>query len=862
MSFRNPPLPPTVAAQAAGTLIGGGLLLVAMAGLAAWGGLASDRAARLVAHANEVIRVAQGAEREMLLAQVNHRSFLLTSDPTALAALHSAEDAVDTSVSRLLELTRDNTTQQGQLHELGGRVRALRAFRERVIAARGHDLQAALALFSSPEGNATRGAVADLIAAVIRTEDDLLLARAEGQRRATRLLHLVVIAALTAVGGLFARGMWVVRRHATELAASEDRWRALSESSPEGVLVHRGGIIVYLNRSAARMIQLTPEQVVGRPFIDTIHPDHRAAVSARMEALGEQDGPLPPRVVGVLRADGGMGEVEATSAAIQYGGQRAIQIVLRDVTERRRAEVALQASEARYRLLAENAADLISRRSLDGVFEYASPSHETVLGWKPEELLGRSGLEFMHPDDVERVRLGPVARSTAGEGPAPFTLRVRHKEGRYVWLEVILRPIVSPDGAVTGHIVSARDVTERMALEEQLRQSQKLEAMGRMASAVAHDFNNLLMVIRASVDLAGTDLARNGSPAEDVANITNAVDRASALTAQLLAFSQRQHHERIVMEPARRLREQRALWARVAAPTAHVDLEVAPDADRAAVSADPAQFDHVVLTLVANARDALVAGGAIGIRVATRRVAEPSPHRFGTLPAGEYVTLAIEDSGAGIEPAVLERLFEPFFTTKPQGQGTGLGLATVHGIVEQAGGSVTVETAASRGTTFTVYWPRVQGPAVGAGGVGLAGTDDRPPLADRLESRRQADTILLVEDEEALRRALGRVIQRLGYAVVVAGSGTEALEAMAREGPRVRAIVTDVRMPGMSGVELVTRLMSRGVDLPVLFISGQLDAALPTDWPPTAPRGFLSKPFTFDQLSEELRRILGAAVAG
>ncbi len=422
-------------------------------------------------------------------------------------------------------------------------------------------------------------------------------------------------------------------------------------------------------------------------------------------------------------------------------------------------------------------------------------------------------------------------------------------------MEAVERPITEADGSVTGHVVVARDISARRELEEKLHQAQKLEAMGRMANGVAHDFNNLLTVIRSTTDFARKATPRLSLSEAELADITAAIERASALTAQLLAFSRGQHASPTPLRIAAILRQDLGLLVRLAGPTTAVELSIEPAAETAMVLADRVQLEQVLFNLVVNARDAMPGGGAAAVRCGLVTLKQDRPHRYGNIPAGEYLTLVVEDSGAGMSEEVLSHLFEPFFTTKPQGQGTGLGLATVFGTVEQARGSVMVESEPGLGSRFTVYWPRaadgvsdpIPDPAV-AGLRRVSGT---------ASAGKATRTLLLVDDESAVSRAVARLLEYQGYRVLVAGSGVAALEVLQREAGTIDVMITDVRMPGMTGVELVAQLILDGLDLPVLFVSGQLEAGFPTDWPSEMPRGFLAKPFTSEDLTRALSELLG-----
>ncbi|HEY6947451.1 MAG TPA: ATP-binding protein, partial [Gemmatimonadales bacterium] len=392
---------------------------------------------------------------------------------------------------------------------------------------------------------------------------------------------------------------------------------------------------------------------------------------------------------------------------------------------------------------------------------------------------------------------------------------------------------------------------------------QKMDAMGRMAAAVAHDFNNLLTLIRSAAGLLREAGPGSATFVADLDEIDSATNRAASLTAHLLAFCRRQPSQPGFVRVGPLLREFGAILRRLV--PAPVRIELAIDEPDLGVWGDPIQLEQVLINLAVNARDAMPAGGTLRLGCGLSSFPSPVPHRHGTIPAGDHVAFTIADTGSGMSAEVLSHLFEPFYTTKAHGEGTGLGLATVYGIVRQAGGTVVVESRPGQGSTFTVYLPRAQEPG-GALPVTLPPAavnepeprDDGTPGLTRAPTARR-ETVLVVDDEDGVRRVAGRVLERLGYRVLTAASGLEALDLMLRERVPIRALVTDVRMPGMTGLELVDVLKTGGMDLPVLFISGHADMVVPARWGTAMPRRFLAKPFAIEAFTAEVGALLKAA---
>jgi PAS domain S-box-containing protein len=530
-----------------------------------------------------------------------------------------------------------------------------------------------------------------------------------------------------------------------------------------------------------------------------------------------------------------------------------------DVTAEREVLRLLKESETRYRLLADNSGDMISQRSTDHRFEYVNRAHTTVLGWAADELLGRCSLDFVHPDDLQRIRGGRIAQIESGKSTGAMTLRVRHKLGHYVWVEGIVDPIKDRAGAVSGYTVFSRDISLRRQLEQELHQSRRMEAMSRMASGVAHGVNNLLTIIRSASELMHhpPSPADRPSPHDPFDELGNAVDRAAALTSQLLAFCRGQHREMKLLAIAPLLRHAFGRLQHLAVSRASLDVCVDASAEEAWIWADENELTQVIVNLVVNALDAAPSMGVVVVHCSTATLQQARSHRFGTIPEGEYATISVKDSGVGMTEEVLEHIFEPFFTTKPQGRGTGLGLSTVWGIVEEAQGAVVVETAPGQGSSFTVFLPRKSAPAASLQprtSLALA----TPAVASEPVEPARTKVILLVDDEAAVRRMLASLLERQGYRVLSASSGNEALQMLTTGGAQPDAIVSDVRMPGMTGVELVSQLLAAGIDLPVLFVSGHIDAPIPTDWPATVTRRFLAKPFSSDVLAREMQQLFAA----
>ncbi len=527
--------------------------------------------------------------------------------------------------------------------------------------------------------------------------------------------------------------------------------------------------------------------------------------------------------------------------------------LLRTLTRRaiRHGEDALRTSEARFRALTEHATDMILVFDADKRIQYWSRSAEETLGWKSEEVLGRrlADLGLIHPDDVPLLEEAQrTADSGSRESAVPVTARHRHRNGSWRLIEGSGRSLLD-DPAVRGVVVNARDVTEQRRLEEQFRQSQKLESIGRLAGGVAHDFNNLLTVILSCAE-GIREAQAEGRPVdpEDADQIREAAERARDFTTQLLAFARKQLISPVPLDLNTVVRASERLLRRVLGED--IELEVHAQEGLWLALCDPGQMEQLLLNLAANARDAMPRGGKLVIET-RNAVLDPGPSAASP-SAGQWVHLVVRDSGAGMSPEVQERLFEPFFTTKEVGKGTGLGLATVHGIVVQNGGRVLVESEPGQGTTFEIRFPRTR----------KAPEEAPPPPVPVAAAARGTETLLVVEDDPRVRAVTVRALRGAGHRVLVAGSGPEALGIVEGEPGALQLVVTDVVMPGMSGKALVDALRLRRPGLRALFVSGYPQEVIARSGVLDSGIAFLAKPFTPATLVARVRALLDAPDPG
>ncbi len=604
-----------------------------------------------------------------------------------------------------------------------------------------------------------------------------------------------------------------------------------------------GRVIAVAPGAAAGQLPLSPA-IVGRLVSEVLPAELSEFVlaAARDEAPAERWHAL---------------EARASRDPATKGAE--IVLAVRDLSDEKRIKEALHVSEERHRVLADSARDVVWTMSPDGRMTYISPAIEKVRGYTPAEAMAQPMDEIFPPESLARsvgYFTQMLATLQAGGVPAPFRgdLEYNCKDGTTFWTEVLAFPVLDANGGLVELLGVTRDLTDRRNLEAEARSEQRMASMERMAAGVAHEANNAMAIVRTAAELLVHEVAGSLAATQLQANILESVDRVGALTAHLLSFSRRQQVSPVDARMGDLVEGARVLLERLASPSATVTVVMAEGAADAVLRADRDQFCQVLRHLVANGRDAMAAGGRMEIRCATTELRAPLATRTGRLAPGAYATLVVEDGGSGMAPSVLEHIFDPFFTTKRQDQGSGLGLPTVFGILKQNAAGLTVESESGKGSRFTVLWPmRATALATQVPVAAKSRVDGRVAGRDG-----GACTVLVVDDEPALLRLMGRAIERSGYRPVLAAGGAEALAIVRAQEQVIDAIVTDVRMPGMSGPELIDTLADEEVDVPVLFVSGQIDAAIAIDSPATARRMFLAKPFEIRQLV----RALGALGIG
>jgi len=589
-------------------------------------------------------------------------------------------------------------------------------------------------------------------------------------------------------------------------------------------------------------------------FIACVFPADRESVARASQAAVEHD--LPYDIEHrLLWPDGQLRWVHERARVERDDTGRPSRMLgtVQDVTERHLAEE----EQARLAAIVESSEDAIMSTSLGGVITSWNRGAERLYGYSADEIMGRHARDLVPPGSAEDEQARILASVARGEPVQALETRRCRKDGSLVEVALTVSPMRDRTGTVIGASAIVRDLTARRATEatllrteEQFRQAQKMEAVGRLAGGVAHDFNNLLSVILGYAILALEELKQGDELREDLEEIRLAAERATTLTRQLLAFSRQQILQPRVVDLNQIILGMKSMLSRLIGEDVELSTSTIPDLGR--VLADPGQIEQVVMNLAVNARDAMPDGGKLTIEVTNVRFdAAHASSALGTVH-GDYVMLAVSDTGSGMDAKTRARIFDPFFTTKEQGKGTGLGLATVLGVVQQSGGNISVYSELGAGTTFKVYLPRTDRAIAAA----LA---SEPPT-----TLRGTETILLVEDEEQVRVVASAILRRNGYNVLEASNGEEALLLLKDLSIKIELLLTDVVMPRMGGRKLTEHVAPLRPQLRLLFASGYTDDAIVRHGVLDAGVAFLQKPFTPHALLSKVREVLDAppAVAG
>jgi PAS domain S-box-containing protein len=623
-----------------------------------------------------------------------------------------------------------------------------------------------------------------------------------------------------------------------------DRSRAdqygVLEASPNAIIaVDAQGRVIYVNPQVEATFGYDRGELIGEPverlIPERVHDRHR----------GHRDGFLAnpvARPMGIeldlagRRKDGSEFPVEISLSPLTTSDGIQVFATIVDITARKAAERDLAESEQRFRTVLEASPNAIVAIDQHGRIIYANPRVETTFGYARGELIGEL-VELLLPQRVGERHVGHrdgfIANPNARPMGIGLDLAGQRKDGSEFPVEISLSPVSTASGLEV--FATVVDITARKAAETQLLQAQKLESIGRLAGGIAHDFNNILFAIRGFGGMLGEDLAPerraefdHNAALNSVNAITAAAERAAALTLQLLAFSRQQVVSPRVLDLNASVRGVEHMLRRLIEE--HVQLTLSLDPGIGMIRADPGQIDQILVNLVVNARDAMPDGGTVTIATSSAAFDDREAAEHFQAPPGMYAQLAVSDTGVGMDRETREHIFEPFFTTKEVGKGTGLGLATIHGIVHQLGGHIWLYSEPGQGSTFKLYFPEHDAAV------------EEPTRGVVAPSERRAGTVMVVEDEAAVRDMTTRLLERAGYTVVAVPDGVAALTQIAQGEVEIDVLVTDVVMPRMSGVRLAERMIERYPSIGLVLISGYLAETLDLSFVIARGARFVSKP--------------------
>jgi len=633
------------------------------------------------------------------------------------------------------------------------------------------------------------------------------------------------------------------RKHAEQaLAASEARFRAVVLDQTEVISRLRGdGTFVFVNDAYCRFFGRTREEILGTRWHALAHADDIAQIEARLAEL-RPDQPIVRIENRMVDARGDVHWLEFVNRGYFGTAGELVEImsVGRDVSDRKRAEQALQLRDRAIQAVAQGI--LITEASGDCPIVYASPGFARLTGYPADDVLG-GNCRFLQGKATDPEAVALIREAVRQGRPCTVELLNYRKDGTAFWNELSISPVHDAAGQLTHYVGVQTDVTQRRRLEEQYRQAQKMEAIGQLAGGVAHDFNNLLTIINGYSELLLQALHADDPMRRLADQIHKAGERSAGLTRQLLTFSRQQVVAPTVLYLNGILTNLEKMLRRIIGEDVVLDLVLAPNLG--AVKVDAGQIEQVIMNLAVNARDAMPQGGTLTIETCNIDLAEAHAQVHAGARLGPHVLLAVRDTGCGMTPEVRARVFEPFFTTKETGKGTGLGLAVVHGIIQQSGGHIAVDSAPGAGTTIHVYLPRVQ--------PNGAPRKSNPAMTP---APRGSETLLLVEDEEAVRTMTRQVLADCGYQVLEASHGAEALALAAQHTAPIQLLVTDVVMPEVGGRLLAERLVALHPEAKVLYVSGYTDDAVVRHGILHDEVSLLQKPFSPRALAHKVRDVL------
>jgi PAS domain S-box-containing protein len=640
------------------------------------------------------------------------------------------------------------------------------------------------------------------------------------------------------------------KRTEAALRESEEKYRTILDNIEDGYFeVDIAGNLTFFNDSLCRLLGYSRDEMMGmndRQYTDQENAQKLYQTFNKVYRTGE---PTKGFDWEIIRKDGAKRYIEASVSLKNISGQPiGFRGIVRDITERKQTEEVIKESEERYRTAIENSNDGVAM--VKGDFHlYVNQKFLEIFGYNhPEEIVGKPLSVTVHPDDRDLIMGINLKRQKGEDVPSRYEFKGIRKDGDIVYIEVSATKTIYRGEAVS--LSYLRDITDRKraeeeiaALQEQFRQSQKMEAIGRLAGGIAHDFNNFLTIIKGYSQLSLLGLKEDSPLRGNIEEINKATDCSADLIRQLLIFSRRQILEMNVLDLNTVLRNLDKMLRRVIGEDIELVTLMVEDLGR--VKTDPGWIEQVIMNLAVNARDAMPNGGKLTIETANVELDEAYARKHAAVTPGRYVMLSLSDTGVGMTPKVRDRVFEPFFTTKEKDKGTGLGLSTVYGIVKQSDGNIWVYSEPGQGTVFKIYLPRVEEPL---------GKIEERKVGGELPCG--SETVLVVEDDEEVRKVAVRILSGQGYKILEASQGVDAFLICAEHKGSIHLLVTDVVMPKMSGCELAERISSIRPEIKVLYMSGYTENTIVHHGVLEEGVNYIQKPFTMDALAGKVREVL------
>ncbi len=628
-----------------------------------------------------------------------------------------------------------------------------------------------------------------------------------------------------------------------QLKESESRYKSLVELSPEAVFVHQNGQIKYINRSGAKIFRTTnPLKLIDKPVIELIHPDFHKTELSNIEKVYRDHTTLPPQELKYLTLDKEAINVESTGTYIEYSGKPAMLNVIRDITERQLAEKSLRESEEKFRKIAENSLVGVNIIQND-ILIYVNPKFAEIFGYSISECLNNMHFsQLVYPKDLSIVQKNLRKRMSGERKSVNYAFRGIKKSGEIVHVEIFGSTIeFNGKPAAVGIIL---DITDRKKLERQLQQSQKLESIGNLAGGIAHDFNNILSSIIGFTELALDDVEKGTFLEDSLKEVYTAGIRATDLVKQILAFARQSGEEKKPIQMDKIAQEVLKLIRSTIPSTIEIKEKLE---SHSLIMGNKSQVHQLFMNLCANAAHAMEdKGGILKVELTDVNRIDLPPNQKSDLKADNYIKATVSDTGSGIPPNVINSIFEPYFTTKGVGEGTGMGLALVHGIVDSYGGKITVESELDKGSIFRVYLPITKTSEV-KGHFEV----EKLPFGN--------EHILIVDDELPLAKMGSRILEGLGYRVTIRTSSIEALELFRSKPNDFDLVITDMTMPNMTGDELTAELLALRYNIPVILLTGYSNKISEKSAPDIGIRAFAYKPIIKADLAKIVRKILDEA---